>query len=181
MPLLLNEQLIERFWRYVDKSAGDGCWLWTGAKNKGYGLFHAPHTVRATRYAAIIAGMPITNALIVMHICDNPTCVNPSHLRLGTHKDNSDDKIRKQRHAHGNTHGSRTMPHRRPFGETNGRHTNPEATARGERHGSAKLTTEDIVAIRNSPMSTRELGRIYGVSAMHVSDIKRRKKWAHVL
>lgn len=89
-----------RFWRHVDKS-GD-CWVWTARRakgSKGYGLTTIGRvTVKAHRLSWQLANGPIPSGLHVCHRCDNPPCVRPDHLFLGTHQDNMADKVRKGRH-----------------------------------------------------------------------------------
>ena len=89
----------DRFWARVDKSAGpDGCWLWLGGrKHNGYGTTrYRGKTARAHRVSfEMEAGR--TPALYVLHRCDNPPCVNPSHLYEGTQKQNMADMIRRGR------------------------------------------------------------------------------------
>ena len=96
-----------RFWPKVQR--GNGCWLWTGGTYEyGYGCFFWGHdevSVNGMRAAHRVAYEltygPIPNGMKVLHHCDNPPCCRPEHLFLGTDADNSADKIRKQRHAHG--------------------------------------------------------------------------------
>lgn len=86
----------DRFWEKVDK--GGDCHVWTGTKTKsGYGMFFvAGKTLLAHRLVACLNGVdPL--AQVVMHSCDNPSCVNPAHLSEGTHKLNSDDMVAKGR------------------------------------------------------------------------------------
>lgn len=101
-PILGPEDVFES--RY-EKS--DGCWIWRGGKNGyGYGIFLLPGEipVRAHRYAYERVHGPIPDGMIVMHSCDNPPCVNPAHLSLGTRDDNNQDKKWKGRHPHGDAH-----------------------------------------------------------------------------
>ena len=83
----------ERFWSKVKKGAE--CWEWTGAvnkRNKGYGRLDINgKQVRAHRLSYEIHYGPIPKGMEVCHICDNPPCVRPSHLFIGTHKDNMID------------------------------------------------------------------------------------------
>lgn len=99
-----------RFWKHVDKQGPDECWPWTGASSQyGYGHINSgPKPNRrliASRVSYEIANGPIPAGAHVLHSCDNPPCVNPAHLSIGSPRDNSDDKITKQRHARGATHG----------------------------------------------------------------------------
>lgn len=89
-----------RFRAKVAVGAPGDCWLWLGAHGaEGYGSFYFQKRVHpAHRAAWIIANGPIPDGLLVMHRCDNPRCVNPSHLQLGTYTDNSIDMVTKGRH-----------------------------------------------------------------------------------
>lgn len=80
----------ERFWRNVKRT--DGCWLWQGARYRdGYGAFKSGVMVRAHRYAYEQRVGPISVGQVVMHLCDNPLCVRPDHLRAATQLDNMAD------------------------------------------------------------------------------------------
>jgi hypothetical protein len=80
------------------------CWIWTGSKNKkGYGLIGdcigggKSITKRAHRVIWVWKNGPIPDGFIVRHICDNPSCVNPDHLEIGTYKDNTKDMLKRGR------------------------------------------------------------------------------------
>ena len=90
---------MERFWAKVDKS-GD-CWLWTASKTKeGYGYFRFDGAMRkAHRMSWLLTNGEIPEGMLVCHTCDNPSCVNPKHLWLGTNRDNMDDMNAKGRHG----------------------------------------------------------------------------------
>ena len=85
-----------RFWVKVTQT--EYCWIWSGAKNrKGYGEFRLDKNYSAHRLAYMIIYGEIEDNLHVLHKCDNTSCVNPGHLFLGTHKDNMQDKVNKER------------------------------------------------------------------------------------
>ena len=95
-----------RFWEKVDKKGPTECWVWTGAgvsrlPRRNYGLAHKPGTnrgkVRAHRVSWEMHNGPIPDGLNVLHTCDNPPCVNPAHLFVGTQRDNVRDMYAKGR------------------------------------------------------------------------------------
>ena len=90
---------MKRFWDKVEKT--DGCWMWTASTfNDGYGKFKFEgKNRRAHRMSWIIENGEIPEGMLVMHSCDNPLCVNPSHLSLGTPKENTRDMVNKNRHC----------------------------------------------------------------------------------
>lgn len=114
------------FWRNV--TLGDGCWPRVGAPaNGGYStLIICGKRVRAHRYSYESFVGPIPQGKLVCHKCDNPACVRPDHLFLGTHKDNSQDMIQKGRNMHV------TKPETLPRGDRNGTRTMPETVRKGE-------------------------------------------------
>lgn len=113
----------ERFWSHVNKTDGEGCWLWTGATTvKGYGHISAGRTsgktILAHRAAWEMAGRgDIPDGLFVCHTCDTPACVRSEHLFLGTNADNMADCVTKGRMNTGDRHWARRMPERLLRGE----------------------------------------------------------------
>ena len=108
--ILLRLGMMNKFWSKVKVGAPDDCWEWQAAKShKGYGLYMVAYKHwRAHRFAWTITNGKIPENLCVMHKCDNPPCVNPAHLSLGTVKDNNLDRINKNRdHNKNKTHCKR--------------------------------------------------------------------------
>ena len=102
MKPYIRGPLVLRLWRRVAR--GEACWLWTGNTDaEGYGRIALENgLVRRTHQAAwIVTYGPIPPGLHVLHECDNPPCVNPAHLWLGTHADNMADRDAKGRGRYG--------------------------------------------------------------------------------
>jgi hypothetical protein len=160
--------LTDRFWAKVQKTKS--CWLWTGSRNEhGYGsiLGNDRRLIHAHRVSWELANGPIPAGVDVLHNCpggDNPSCVNPAHLWLGTATDNSRDMVRKGRHY---------------------AHATPERVLRGERHGHAKLTDAQVRTIRaryaQGGVTQTELGRQFGVHVSLVHLIVHGRIWRHLL
>ena len=93
-----------RFWAKVDKNGQNGCWLYTGfIKWDGYGwTCRRGRYMTAHRYAWILTHGEPQPGLEIMHLCDNPPCCNPAHLRLGTHTENMADMAARGRANGGN-------------------------------------------------------------------------------
>lgn len=152
--------LAERFWEKVDK-LGE-CWVWTAHRNAlGYGVFGANRrSVLAHRMAWTLERGPIPNGLIACHHCDNPACVRPDHIFLGTHRDNAVDMTRKGRHH------AAISPQTIPRGEAHWTKRNPGLIKRGEARKDAKLTNAQVQWIRSQRglRSQASIARELGVS-----------------
>jgi hypothetical protein len=116
----------------------------------------------------MVAHGAIPEGQLVCHRCDNPGCVNPEHLFLGTHRANSQDMVRKDRQARGERHGTRTKPHRR-------------ARPAGEQNPAAKLDREKVEQIRaryrGGNVSMKDLAIESGVSPTTVFHVVRSFTW----
>ena len=151
-----------RFWAKVDRRGPDECWEWTGYRHQfGYGLIS-----RVGRHAMLTAHrvswemrFGTAGDLHVCHRCDNPPCVNPAHLFLGTHQDNMKDMAAK------------------------GRASQPPVR-RGSANNKAKLTEEMARQIRETyaagGVSIRQLARQYGVTFAPVQMLIAGKTWRHI-
>ena len=101
----------ERFWSKVIKRDKETCWTWTGSQDpRGYGHFWTGiNMTNAHRASWLIHYGPIVKNVFVLHRCDNPNCVNPDHLFLGTQQDNMTDMAEKGRRVNGNAKLTRTQ------------------------------------------------------------------------
>lgn len=157
----------DRFWAKVEKS--DGCWVWVARRDRwGYGQFmwKSYTNIRAHRVSWMLTYGAIPDSLFVLHKCDNPPCVRPDHLFLGTPLTNAQDRDAKGR---GNYVRCQTRP---------------DSVVRGEKHGQARLTLEQVKEIRKlyaeGAMIQRELSVKFGISLTQINRIVNRKKWANL-
>jgi HNH endonuclease len=145
--------MTKNFWAQIEKTAT--CWFWTGVTNTlGYGKIQLnKRFILVHRFMWRWFNGPIPDGLHVLHKCDEPLCVNPKHLFLGTQEDNVRDCIQKGRHRSG-------------YGEKN-------------RH--AKLTEEDVKEIRKRiDMPAIALAKAFMVSINTIWAIKSLRSWKHV-
>lgn len=122
-PLIVKKpskpSAVERFWACVQIGGTDECWPWTGVRDaNNYGYFTPANgkRMRATRFSVALHSGPFDQRLHILHSCDNPACVNPAHLRLGTHAENMAEMA-----VRGRTPNSRKThcPQGHPYDETN--------------------------------------------------------------
>lgn len=177
------QPLEQRFWPKVDKNGPvpahmphlGQCWLWKASKTPlGYGWIgmggHRGKIERAHRVSYMLHFGTIPKGMEICHACDNPSCVNPSHLFLGSHDDNMADMATK----------GRWTPRSLPKGELHHLRKCPELAARGEACGGAKLTEEQVRMIRSSCRSQRDLARELNVDRRTIAFVRQGKTWRHV-
>jgi DNA-binding transcriptional regulator YiaG len=169
MVIKRNRTLVERVWEKVEKT--EECWLWTGATIRGYGVVNrgrrgmgnvlAHRVIWEWEYGPIPAGKHLC------HTCDTPACVRPDHHFIGSQADNMHDMAAKGRHWT--------------------KDATPEEWAKfiASRGGQprAPFSPDDIRAIRAARaggVSMKTLAESYSVSTGTISDICRRRSWAHV-
>lgn len=152
-----SETLESRLARWSAPPNENGCILWLGSISiHGYGYISYQKEARmfAHRAAYIAAYGEIPAGLVVMHKCDVRACINPDHLKTGTHQENSDDAVSKGRMRH------------------------------GENHTEAKLTEANVLEIRRlwatGQHTQKAIGAMFGVSGVLVGLIVRRKAWKHL-
>ncbi len=158
----------KRFWPKVREGAPDECWEWQGSRLKtGYGQFAVSRSraALAHRMSWELANGPIPDGMHVLHHCDNPPCVNPAHLFLGSNEDNIADRVAKGRSPAGRHHWTAQRPNR---------------VARGSRSGTAKLSEADagkIRELRRAGYTQQEIADRFGVSRATVYLIQENKRW----
>lgn len=153
----------QRFWSRVLRLGPDECWPWRLRLNgKGYGRFTVDFKTMMAHVASylIVVG-PIPDGLCVLHRCDNPRCVNPAHLFLGTRADNNADM---------RTKGRGVNP---PIGINSGTWTSEKV--RGRKHPRARLSQGDLdrlLVLAAAGASTRDLARTFGLTIRHVNKLR---------
>ncbi|CAB4219422.1 HNH nuclease [uncultured Caudovirales phage] len=144
------EPATDRFWRLSGMGKANLCWLWRGSKlTTGYGCLKDSNkkTIRAHRFSWFLVNGAVPRGMDICHSCDVRLCVNPSHLFVGTRKDNMEDCSRKNR----NTSGSKS--------------------------NFAKISEKDVIEIIKSSQPQVLLAAKYGVSQSNVSRIKSGNTW----
>lgn len=154
-----RKSLEVRFWEKVKIASYDDCWEWTAAKSPdGYGCFRVNGVLRHSTHVAyeLAWGIPFPKSMHACHACDNPSCVNPLHIWIGTNDDNIRDKIAKNR----------------------------QPRLKGETNGQSKLTEGQVQQIldryEREKITQLALAQEYGISRQQMNRIVNRKKWAHV-
>lgn len=144
----------QAFSHYVGPATATGCTEWLGARNRqGYGrIVRGDNQMAAHRVSYELHKGPIPDGLLIRHTCDNPPCVNPDHLLIGTVRDNSQDSIERGRHAHGETAGPTKLN---------------------------EDQVKEIIQLKGR-MTQREIGELYGISREAVSGIHTRRNWKHL-
>jgi len=149
--MIISEGYKEKFYSNVQKT--DSCWVYSKSiEGSGYGYICVNgKTIGAHRFSYLIHYGKIPHKMFVCHSCDNPSCVNPKHLFLGSHKDNMQDMVKKNR-------GSLKKGAHRPI---------------------AKLTETEVKEIFNlsGDLSQRELAKKFSVSQGLISNILNHKSW----
>lgn len=151
------------FWSRVVVRGLDECWDWLGAHTPhGYANFSGSGTrralgmtTRAHQVAFLLTRGSVDKSLCILHSCDNPGCVNPTHLRQDTHLANMQDKVLRNRSKLNLT--------------------------TGESHWASKLDEDKVRAIRLDNRTQRVIAAEYNVAQTLIGDIKLRKIWKDVL
>ena len=155
-----KESAIKRMKKYTDKTSVTECWKWQSHCNdQGYAMLSIGGRkglyARASRISWYLKFGSFDENLYVCHKCDNPSCVNPNHLFLGSAKDNTQDMIRKNRDSE-------------------------PPQFYGEEVTNHKLMTEEVYDIYNSSLPIKELAEIYNVSKNTIYRIKKGESWPHL-
>jgi hypothetical protein len=162
---------IKRIYDFVAPPVeGGSCWNWTRAiNNKGYGVaYFLGRQTLAHRLSYEVSIGPIPEGMFVLHRCDNPRCINPSHLFAGTQLDNVRDAMAKKRHV---------------YPPKNDHYRDKSKQPRGSKNPASKLTEEtakEILIERLKGRNFVDLGKEFGVDPSIIADLCRGATWKHV-
>ena len=166
-----KRHVVESLIKRSQLNPSTGCTEWTSAKTSfGYGRVSCGrefNNMRAHRLSWAIVNGPIPEDMCICHSCDNPSCINPDHLFLGTKLDNTADMVSKGRHF-------------TPFKEINRVKENPELAARGEANGNSILTEDIVRQIRSFPGGLDETAEKFGIGRTTAWRVKTYRSWKHV-
>ncbi|MCK9416834.1 HNH endonuclease [Candidatus Dojkabacteria bacterium] len=197
----LTEKQKNKFLNNFIQGNKNECWEWLAAKtNGGYGQICGLGLTHRVSYKFFVG--PIPKGLFVLHKCDNPSCVNPNHLFLGTQRDNMQDMSKKDRSLKGEKNYWFGKDH---SGEKNGmfgKHHKEESNQKnrekhlgknngekchffsedhsGEKGPNHKLKNEDIIEIRNSNLKLKDLAEKFNISYSSIMNIKHFRTWKNV-
>ena len=193
----ITEKQKAKFLAAIEKT--NGCWIWKAGKDKdGYGTIYIGRHYRAHRVSYMIHCGAIPADNLVCHTCDNPSCVNPLHLFIGSSQDNVNDMVKKGRQAKGDRCGCRLYPERVRAGIIKSYKENPGRILSGDKHWMrqkpelirkgeecrSKLTAEKVVEIRDKYKTGKftylQLAKIYGVDFSNIYSVVKRKSWKHI-
>lgn len=153
VPAMFHLRTLARFHKSYVKGGASECWPWLKRHTTTWGRFRIwrrPYSAARVAYYIHHRIDPAENC--VCHTCDNPICVNPAHLFLGTHADNMRDKMQKGRHV----------------------------SSAGEKHGMHKLNEDQVRLIRKSTGSQRAIAKQFGISQRQVFSILHNQSWKHL-
>ncbi len=152
----MGQRLIDRFNAKYQKDES-GCWIWIAScAGMGYGQIKLPgerRQIYAHRLSYLIHKGPLPEGKHICHTCDNPKCVNPDHLFVGTSQDNHDDMTKKKRHTY------------------------------GQRSATAKITEEQarqVLGMVGLGIKQNVIAKTFGLSQVQISRIKLGKRWKHL-
>lgn len=169
----LLPQRAKSFLSKIDIKSPSECWNWMANKKRfGYGVFfNNGRNILAHRVSYVLRHGPIPEGKIILHSCDNPSCVNPDHLSAGTYAENS-----RQREEKGRSN--------RPCGKNHFLKKDPSRILKGSKHGRSKLVESDVLQIRKlhkEGMRCAHIAKLFpSVRYKSIHKIVKGFRWSHV-